>query len=56
MDDLWIERTSFEGSQRASAVGFAIGNLGYITTGVGSSYFDDLWSFDPEAVYDEDDK
>lgn len=56
LDDLWIERTSFEGSSRALAVGFAIGNLGYITTGKGSYYFDDLWSFDPEAEYDEHDK
>src|SRR5450759_459476 len=56
-NDLWIERTSFEGSSRADAVGFAIGNLGYLTTGKsGSYYFDDLWSFDPEAVYVKNDK
>jgi N-acetylneuraminic acid mutarotase len=55
--DLWIERTSLEGSARVQAVCFAIGNLGYITTGKsGTYYFDDLWSFDPEATYDEDDK
>jgi hypothetical protein len=56
-DDLWIERTSFEGSTRADAVGFAIGNSGYLTTGKsGSYYFDDLWSFYPEAVYEKNDK
>jgi hypothetical protein len=55
--DLWIERTSLEGSARADAVAFTVGNLGYLTTGKnGSYYFDDLWSFDPEATYDEDDK
>ena len=55
--DLWIERHAFEGSSRADAVGFVIGNLGYITTGKsGSYYYDDLWSFDPTATYNEDDK
>jgi N-acetylneuraminic acid mutarotase len=54
--DLWTERTSFEGTSRADAVGFAIGNYGYVTTGKsGSYYFDDLYSFDPTAIYDEDD-
>jgi N-acetylneuraminic acid mutarotase len=53
--DLWIERTSLEGTARADAVGFVIGNLAYITTGKsGSYYFDDLWAFDPVALYDED--
>lgn len=57
LNDLWIEKTSFEGSSRADAVGFAIGNLGYLTTGKsGSYYFDDLWSFDPETAYVENDK
>jgi hypothetical protein len=52
--DLWTEKTSLEGSARADAVGFTIGNLGYITTGKsGSYYFDDLWSFYPDDTYDE---
>jgi|WetSurMetagenome_2_1015567.scaffolds.fasta_scaffold262625_1 N-acetylneuraminic acid mutarotase len=55
--DLWVERTAFEGSLRADAVGFSIGNLCYLTTGKsGSYYFDDLWSFEPGATYNEDDK
>jgi len=55
--DLWIERSAMEGSARADAVGFTVGNLAYLTTGKsGTYYFDDLWSFDPEAEYDEDDK
>ena len=54
--DLWEEKTSLEGSYRTSAVGFSIGNRGYITTGRGSSYyFDDLWAFDPDDEYNEDD-
>ena len=53
-NDLWKERTSFEGSARTEGVGFAIGSKGYVTTGRSSSYyFDDIWSFDPTAEYDE---
>jgi N-acetylneuraminic acid mutarotase len=52
--DLWIQKTTFEGSERIDAVGFAIGSRGYVTTGRNSSYyFDDLWGFDPEADYDK---
>jgi len=55
--DLWVERSSFEGSDRADAVSFTIDNVAYITTGrSGTYYFDDLWSFDPGATLDEDDK
>jgi N-acetylneuraminic acid mutarotase len=55
--DLWKERTSFEGSSRGDAVGFSINGVGYLTTGKsGSYYFDDLWSFDPAAEENEDDK
>jgi hypothetical protein len=49
--DLWLQKTSFEGSARIEAVGFSIGNIGYITTGRNSSYyFDDLWGFAPETA------
>jgi predicted porin len=38
------------------AVGFSIDNVGYITTGRSSSYyFDDIWAFDPNAEYEEED-
>nr|WP_319267190.1 kelch repeat-containing protein [uncultured Draconibacterium sp.] len=53
--DLWAEKTSIEGTTRTEAVGFAIGSYGYITTGRSSSYyFDDIWAFDPNKEYDED--
>jgi len=46
--DLWQEKTSLEASSRVEALGFAIGDLGYVTTGRNSSYyFDDLWGFKP---------
>ena len=50
--DLWTKKTPFEGSARADAVAFCIGDRAYISTGRSSSYyFDDLWTFDPEAEY-----
>jgi len=48
--DEWDQKNSFEGSVREATVGFAIGDLGYITTGRNStSRYDDLWEFDPLA-------
>ncbi|MGN7785663.1 Kelch repeat-containing protein [Niabella sp. 22666] len=48
--DLWAQKTSFEGAARQGAIGFAQGGVGYITTGTaGSSWFDDLWEFYPNA-------
>jgi N-acetylneuraminic acid mutarotase len=55
--DLWTEKTSFEGTARVGASGFVIGNLGYVMSGMSSnSYLDDMWSFDPQAIYDQYDK
>jgi N-acetylneuraminic acid mutarotase len=52
--DLWERKTVFEGSSRVDAVSFCIGNRAYLTTGrSSSSYFDDLWAFDPDNEYDE---
>lgn len=52
--DLWERKTDFEGNARKGAVGFAIGSRGYVTTGAsGSSYYYDLWGFDPQAIYNE---
>jgi N-acetylneuraminic acid mutarotase len=53
--DTWIQQYSFTsnwptaGAARAGAVGFALGNYGYLTTGgSGISFkFDDCWRFDP---------
>jgi N-acetylneuraminic acid mutarotase len=48
--DLWERKTSLEASARLEAVGFSIGDLGYIVSGRnGSYYFDDLWGFQPNA-------
>jgi N-acetylneuraminic acid mutarotase len=51
-NDLWTERTAFgPGSARIGAVGFSLGNRGFIATGGavdrGSPVYDDLWEFQP---------
>lgn len=54
--DIWVEKTSLEGSARVDAIGFVVANRAYITTGRNSSFrFDDLWEFRPNAEFDEDD-
>ncbi len=53
--DLWVQKTSFEGSTRTDAVGFAS------ETGLCSNrqkrnlIFDDIWGFDPDAVFNDKD-
>jgi len=48
--DEWTQKTSLEASAREAAVGFAVGNKGYVTTGrSGATRFDDLWELDPSA-------
>lgn len=44
----WTQQTSFGGEGRAVAVGFSIGNKGYIGTGSdGNLTYNDFWEFDP---------
>src|SRR4029077_4694123 len=40
----WTQKANFGGSGRTGAVGFAVGNLGYIATGSGN---DDMWAYNP---------
>ena len=48
--DLWVQKTSLEATGRIEAVGFSLGDMGYITTGRNSSYyFDDMWGFEPSS-------
>jgi len=55
--DLWTQKTSLEATARTEAVGFAIGDMGFLTTGKnGSNYFDDLWGFIPGATQVDLDK
>ncbi len=52
--DSWIEFISLPAGKapaRDAALGFAVGNLGYLTTGRQSTFrFFDTWSFDPAGV------
>ncbi len=55
--DLWTTRTSFEGTTRTDAVGFATENgRGFVATGISSTLtFDDIWEFKPLEPFDEED-
>jgi gliding motility-associated-like protein len=45
----WVQKADFGGTERQYAVGFSIGNKGYIGTGwdLGIGYRDDFWEYDP---------
>jgi hypothetical protein len=44
----WTQRPTFSGVARYEAVGFSIGNKGYIGTGlVGNTWKSDFWEYDP---------
>lgn len=45
----WSQKQSFSGPSRANAVGFSVGNKGYVGTGYISpgTYLNDFWEFDP---------
>ncbi len=43
----WTQKANFGGAARRSAIGFCIGNYGYVGTGYNSSFYDDLWKYDP---------
>ncbi len=49
--NVWTQKANFGGTARIGAVGFSIGNKGYIGTGMngnGQPYaFMDLWEYDP---------
>ena len=45
--DVWTRKADFAGNQRAGAVGFSIGNKGYIGTGSnGTSFSNEFWEWD----------
>ncbi len=47
LTDLWVRKADFPGNQRIGAVGFSIGNKGYIGTGSdGTSLSDEFWEWD----------
>jgi N-acetylneuraminic acid mutarotase len=53
VNNSWSQKASLndgiKGYPRYDAVGFGIGNFGYVTTGYnGSTWLEDLWQYDPE--------
>ncbi len=49
-------QSAFEGGTRSEAVGFSIGNRGYVLTGKSSTaQYDDMWEFFPQDEYEEND-
>src|ERR1044071_7959894 len=51
--DGWLQKADFGGVGRRLAVGFSIGDKGYIGTGViwDESLRKDFWEYDPDANY-----
>jgi N-acetylneuraminic acid mutarotase len=42
----WKRMADFPGGPRSDAIGFSIGNKGYITGGAGTQNYNDLWEYD----------
>ncbi|WP_420401615.1 Kelch repeat-containing protein [Flagellimonas sp.] len=47
--NIWTQKASFELIGRVGAVGFSIGNKGYISTGINNplNHLDDIWEYNP---------
>ncbi|MEP6795190.1 MAG: hypothetical protein ABJB16_12745 [Saprospiraceae bacterium] len=43
---IWTAMTTFPGGARQDGTGFTIGFNGYVTSGEGSNYFNDVWKYD----------
>ncbi|MCX5849701.1 MAG: hypothetical protein NTW65_09645 [Deltaproteobacteria bacterium] len=46
-DGTWTQKADFGGTARGFAVGFSIGNKGYIGGGVSTAWNNDFWEYDP---------
>ncbi|WP_126974068.1 Kelch repeat-containing protein [Gynurincola endophyticus] len=54
--DLWIQKTSFEGTSRVGAIGFNVNNRGFLITGRnGTLHFDNGYEFFPYDEVNEND-
>lgn len=47
--DKWTQMDNFPGGKRMGAIGFSIGNYGYVGTGYNDNYLKDFYRFDPTA-------
>lgn len=50
-NDVWVERTAFQGAARIGAVSFSVDGRGFVVTGGsgGTTVYDDLWEFQPNV-------
>lgn len=50
-NDVWLERTKFQGVPRIGAVGFSVDGKGFVVGGGtgGTTVYDDLWEFQPNV-------
>lgn len=56
IDDVWKQKSDFEGSSRINGLGFTVGGKAYVATGNSSGYYlDDVWRFDPDADQEDND-
>jgi N-acetylneuraminic acid mutarotase len=54
VNDLWTQKTDFEGGTRTGAVAFAVKDRGFILTGgLSSQVFSDFWEFHPNEDYNQ---
>ena len=53
--DEWTKKSNFEGSARQGCGIFVLNDHAYIVGGLNSSYFDDLWMFEPFKELDTED-
>jgi outer membrane protein assembly factor BamB/N-acetylneuraminic acid mutarotase len=44
----WTQKADFGGNARVAAIGFSIGDKGYIGTGYDGSNLNDFWEYDPQ--------
>ncbi|MEI7513689.1 MAG: galactose oxidase, partial [bacterium] len=42
----WTQKANLPGTKRMGAIGFSIGNKGYIATGNNNSWWSDFWEWD----------
>lgn len=51
----WVQKTSFEGSARSLPSAYVLEGRAFVGTGQnGSNYYDDIWEFKPDQIFDEE--
>ena len=45
----WTQKSDFGGAARSYGIGFSVGGYGYTGLGLGTTFYKDLWKYDPGA-------